>query len=43
MAARGYSVDVMLRLYRIGHAYFSERFLSGITDSVPDPDPVLQP
>ena len=37
MAARGYSVDVMLRFYRIGHAYFSERLLAGITDFVPDP------
>lgn len=37
MAARGYSVDVMLRFYRIGHAYFSERILAGITDFVPDP------
>ena len=37
MAARGYSVDVMLRFYRIGHAYFSERILAGITDLVPDP------
>ncbi len=36
MAARGYSVDVMLRFYRIGHAYFSERILAGITDVVPD-------
>ncbi|MGC7097377.1 PucR family transcriptional regulator [Amycolatopsis lurida] len=37
MAARGYSVDVMLRFYRMGHAYFSERILAGITDFVPDP------
>ena len=37
MAARGYSVDVMLRFYRVGHAYFSERILAGITDFVPDP------
>ncbi len=36
MAARGYSVDVMLRFYRIGHAYFSARILTGITDVVPD-------
>src|SRR5581483_8267341 len=36
MAARGYSVDVMLRFYRVGHAYFSERILAGITDVVPD-------
>ncbi|WP_217996885.1 PucR family transcriptional regulator [Nocardioides jensenii] len=37
MAARGYSVDVMLRFYRMGHAYFSERILTGITELVPDP------
>ncbi|OLT46060.1 hypothetical protein BJF85_17935 [Saccharomonospora sp. CUA-673] len=36
MAARGYSVDVMLRFYRMGHAYFTERVLTGITDLVPD-------
>ena len=41
MAARGYSVDVMLRFYRMGHAYFSERILTGITDSVPDPSVAL--
>ena len=37
MAARGYSVDVMLRFYRIGHAWFSARLLAGIIDVVPDP------
>jgi DNA-binding PucR family transcriptional regulator len=37
MAARGYSVDVMLRFYRTGHAYFSERILAGITVSITDP------
>jgi hypothetical protein len=37
MAARGYSVDVMLRFYRIGHAYFTERILAGIPEVVPDP------
>ena len=37
MAARGYSVDVMLRFYRVGHAYFSERILAGIPSVVPDP------
>ncbi|MGH3349274.1 MAG: helix-turn-helix domain-containing protein [Nocardioides sp.] len=36
MAARGYSVDVMLRFYRIGHAYFTERILIGIPTMVPD-------
>lgn len=37
MAARGYSVDLMLRFYRIGHAYFSERILGGISELVDDP------
>jgi len=37
MAGRGYSVDVMLRFYRVGHAYFNARLLSGIADLVPDP------
>lgn len=37
MAARGYSVDVMLRFYRTGHAYFSERVLAGLSDLVSDP------
>lgn len=37
MAARGYSVDVMLRFYRLGHAYFTERILAGITEFLPDP------
>ncbi len=41
MAARGYSVDVMLRFYRVGHAYFSERILAGISDFVPDPSLAL--
>ena len=41
MAARGYSVDVMLRFYRAGHAYFSERILAGITVSIPDPTTAL--
>lgn len=37
MAARGYSVDVMLRFYRMGHAYFSRRILARIGEVVPDP------
>lgn len=37
MATRGYNVDVMLRFYRIGHAYFTERILARIIDFVPDP------
>jgi DNA-binding PucR family transcriptional regulator len=37
MAARGYSVDVMLRFYRIGHSYFSERLVTHIRGGVSDP------
>lgn len=37
MASRGYSVDVMLRFYRVGHAYFNERIVAGIVDVVADP------
>ncbi|GAA3514542.1 helix-turn-helix domain-containing protein [Aeromicrobium panaciterrae] len=37
MAARGYSVDVMLRFYRVGHAYFSLRILDEIAAVVSDP------
>ena len=37
MATRGYSVDVMLRFYRTGHAYFSERLVARISDSVSEP------
>ncbi len=37
MAGRGYSVDLMLRFYRVGHAYFSERVLGGIGGLVGDP------
>jgi DNA-binding PucR family transcriptional regulator len=42
MAARGYSVDVMLRFYRIGHAYFTDRVLARVTDVVPDPALALE-
>ena len=41
MASRGYSVDVMLRFYRIGHAYFSERVLAGIAELDTDPGQAL--
>ena len=37
MADRGYSVDVMLRFYRVGHEYFTESILGRITDFVADP------
>lgn len=41
MAGRGYSVDVMLRFYRVGHAYFSERILAHIGEFVTDPAAAL--
>lgn len=37
MATRGHSVDVMLRFYRMGHAYFTDHVLPQIVDLVPDP------
>ncbi|MBV6728272.1 helix-turn-helix domain-containing protein [Nocardioides daeguensis] len=37
MAARGYSVDVMLRFYRMGHAYFTERLVAVIRGIITDP------
>ncbi|MCS4258017.1 DNA-binding PucR family transcriptional regulator [Rhodococcus erythropolis] len=37
MAARGYSVDVMLRYYRLGHAYMSALILDRLRELVPDP------
>src|SRR5204863_524304 len=41
MAARGHSVDVMLRFYRLGHAFFIERLHGQIRDVIPDPDALL--
>lgn len=37
MAARGHSVDVMLRFYRLGHRYFIDRFAEEISAQVSDP------
>jgi DNA-binding PucR family transcriptional regulator len=36
MAARGHSVDVMLRFYRLGHMFFIERVHEGIRQWIPD-------
>src|SRR3954462_1081605 len=37
MAARGHSVDVMLRFYRLGHEYFTEKLSDLLTDRIDDP------
>ena len=36
MAARGHSVDVMLRFYRLGHAWFAERVTARIGEWIED-------
>jgi DNA-binding PucR family transcriptional regulator len=42
MAARGHSVDVMLRFYRLGHAFFIERLHEGIRRWIPDEGAALR-
>jgi hypothetical protein len=42
MAARGHSVDVMLRFYRLGHEYFTERLAGSLNDWVEDPAVALR-
>lgn len=42
MAARGHSVDVMLRFYRLGHEYFTEKLSHGLTDWIDDPAVALR-
>lgn len=37
MASRGHSVDVMLRFYRLGHEYFTERLSEALRDGIGDP------
>ena len=37
MAARGHSVDVMLRFYRLGHEYFTEKLSDSLGDWIDDP------
>ncbi|MFC9664610.1 PucR family transcriptional regulator [Nocardia sp. NPDC127606] len=42
MASRGHSVDIMLRFYRLGHEYFTEKLSESLTDSVGDPAVALR-
>lgn len=42
MASRGHSVDVMLRFYRLGHEYFTEKLSEALTDGMTDPTVALR-
>lgn len=42
MASRGHSVDVMLRFYRLGHEYFTEKLSDSIGDWIADPAVALR-
>ena len=42
MASRGHSVDVMLRFYRLGHEYFTEKLSDSLTDWIEDPTAALR-
>jgi hypothetical protein len=42
MASRGHSVDVMLRFYRLGHEYFTEKLSDWLTDGIEDPAVALR-
>ena len=42
MASRGHSVDVMLRFYRLGHEYFTEKLSDSLTDWIDDPAVALR-
>lgn len=42
MASRGHSVDVMLRFYRLGHEFFTEKLAESLTDSTDDPAVALR-
>ena len=42
MASRGHSVDVMLRFYRLGHEYFTEKLSDSLTDRIDDPAVALR-
>src|SRR3954454_12734589 len=42
MAARGHSVDVMLRFYRLGHQYFTEQLSGWLTERIDDPTAALE-
>ncbi|WP_406276926.1 helix-turn-helix domain-containing protein [Nocardia sp. NBC_00881] len=42
MASRGHSVDVMLRFYRLGHEFFTEKLSESLTDLIDDPAVALR-
>src|SRR3954447_22197917 len=42
MASRGHSVDVMLRFYRLGHQYFTEKLSDWLTERIEDPTVALK-
>lgn len=42
MAARGHSVDVMLRFYRLGHEYFTEKLSDSLMNWIDDPAVALR-
>ncbi|WP_029107774.1 helix-turn-helix domain-containing protein [Mycobacterium sp. URHD0025] len=42
MASRGHSVDVMLRFYRLGHEYFTEKLFDLLTERIEDPAVALR-
>ncbi|MCV7252322.1 helix-turn-helix domain-containing protein [Mycobacterium hackensackense] len=42
MASRGHSVDVMLRFYRLGHEYFTEKLSDALAEGVGDPNVALR-
>ncbi|MDR3660819.1 MAG: helix-turn-helix domain-containing protein [Mycobacterium sp.] len=42
MASRGHSVDVMLRFYRLGHEFFTEKLSDSISDWIDDPAVALR-
>jgi DNA-binding PucR family transcriptional regulator len=42
MAARGASIDVTLRFYRLGHAWFTEQWSTALVAKVRDPDRLLE-
>src|SRR4051812_2872968 len=42
MASRGHSVDVMLRFYRLGHEYFTEKLSESLADWVDEPAVALR-
>ncbi|MCZ8378895.1 helix-turn-helix domain-containing protein [Mycobacterium sp. CPCC 205372] len=42
MASRGHSVDVMLRFYRLGHEYFTEKLADSLPGTIDDPAAALR-